>query len=320
VRDWKYKLKADPTEWLLELENPPVRYWTLVDILNRPDDDLEVRAAQAAIPTYPPVAELLADQKRDGYWVKRNYYLPRTGRGTFWVLSVLGDLGLTIEEEHIQRACDFMFTHQRENGAFCRRSRVSGQGMVWQKHTEPCTHARIVRFLIQFGYAKDPRVRKAIDWLLLIQRDDGMWLCRSEGRRGCLRATLDLLRLAVLDSQTLAQPGIAQAANAVCDLLMEPRMSRYHIGDAWGTWECLKYPYFGFSVISALDALARLGHTPEEPKIATAVEYLLSRQLPDGTWPMDESWSRSPIEFGQPNEPNKWLTLDAMRVVKLLYN
>ena len=320
MRDWKYKLKADPTEWLLEEVNSPVRYWTLIDILNRPSDDKDVRAAQASIPTYPPVAELLVTQNHDGYWGKRDYYLPRTGHGTFWVLSVLGDLGLTVESEYVRRACDFMFTHQRENGTFCRRRRVSGKGMVWHKDASPCTHARVVRFLIQFGYGKSPRVREAIDWLISIQRDDGMWLCRSEGRRGCLRATLDVLRLAALDNQTSAQPGISQAANAVCDLLMEPRMSRYHVGDMWGTWERLKYPHFGFNVISALDTLARLGHTPEEPKIATAVEYLLSRQLPDGTWPMDESWSRSPIEFGQPNEPNKWLTLDAMRVVKLLYN
>jgi hypothetical protein len=319
MRDWKHKLKADPTVWLLDLECSPVRYWTLVDIVNRPPDDLEVRAAQAVIPTYPPVAELLATQERDGYWGKGDYYLPRASRGTFWVLSVLGDLGLTVEEEHIRRACDWMFTHQRENGAFCRRRRVSGQGMVWQKHTEPCTHARIVRFLVQFGYAQDPRVRKAIDWLLPIQRDDGMWFCRGAEGRGCLRATLDVLRLAALDPQTAVHPGITQAATAVCDLLMEPRMSRYHVGDAWGTWECLKYPYFGFSVISALDALARLGYTPEEPKIAGAVEYLLSRQLPDGTWPLDDSWSRSPIYFGQPGEPNKWLTLDALRAVKLLY-
>ena len=319
MRDWKHKLKADPTEWLLELENSPVRYWTLVDILNRPRDDLEVRAAQVAIPTYPPVAELLAAQKGDGYWVKRDYYLPRTGRGTFWVLSVLGDLGLTVEEEHVRRACDFMFTHQRENGTFCRRRRVSGQGMVWQEHTEPCTHARIVRFLIQFGYTDDPRVRKAIDWLLATQRDDGMWSCRSAEGRGCLRATLDVLRVAALDPWTADRPGIPQAAAAVCDLLMEPRMSRYHVGDTWGTWDCLKYPYFGFSVISALDALARLGYTLEQPKIAAAVEYLLSRQLPDGAWPLDESWPRPPLDFGQPAEPNRWLTLDALRVVKLLY-
>jgi hypothetical protein len=318
MRDWKRKLKANPTEWLLDLEGSPVRYWTLVDILDRPPDDLEARAAQAAIPTYPPVAELLATQEGDGYWGKGDYYLPRASRGTFWVLCVLGDLGLTLEEEHVRRACDFMFTHQREDGAFCRRRRVSGQGVVWQEHTEPCTQARIVRFLIQFGCAQDTRLRKAIDWLLPIQRDDGMWYCRGAGVRGCLRATLDLLRVAALDPQTALQPGITQAAAAVCDLLMEPRMSRYHVGEAWGTWERLKYPYFGFSVISALDTLARLGYTLEEPKIAAAVEYLLSRQLPDGAWPMDENWAHSPVDFGQPGEPNEWLTLDALRVVKLL--
>ena len=320
MKDWKHKLKADPTGWLLEMENSPVRYWTLVDILDRPPGDVEVRAARAAISTYPPVAELLADQKRDGYWVKQDYYLPRAGRGAFWVLIVLGDLGLTAEDEHIQRACDFMFEQQRENGVFCRRRRISGQGIVWEKNGEPCTHARIVRFLLQFGYEQDPRVRKAIDWLLPIQRDDGMWFCRGAKGRGCLRATIDILRIAAIDPRTAAQPGIAQAASAVCDLLMEPRMSRYHVGDGWGTWESLKYPYFGFSVISALDALARLGCMLKEPKIAAAVDHLLSRQLPDGAWPLDEVWPSSPIDFGRPGEPNKWLTLDALRVVKMFHS
>jgi hypothetical protein len=292
---------------------------TLVDIVGRPPDDPEVRAAQAAIRAYLPVAELLAAQARGGYWVKRDYYLPRASRGTFWVLSVLGDLGLTAEEAHVRRACDWMFTHQREDGAFCRRRRVPGQGTVWENDTVPCTHARIVRFLIQFGYAADPRLRKAMDWLLPIQRDDGMWFCRGAVGRGCLRATLDVLRVAALDPQTALRPGIAWAAAAVCDLLMEPRMSRYHVGEAWGAWAGLKYPYFGFSVISALDALARLGYTPDEPKIAAAAAYLLSRQAPDGTWPLDASWPNPPIDFGQTGEPNKWLTLDALRVVKRLY-
>ena len=317
MRNWKQKLKADPTEWLLGRENTPIRYWTLIDITDRPYDDPQVLAAREGIPACPPVAELLAAQHPDGYWGKPDYYLPRASRGTFWVLSVLGDLGLTAEEQHIRHACDFMFTHQRENGAFFRRRRLPGRGVVWEERTEPCTQARIVRFLIQFGYAEDPRVRRAIDWLMPIQREDGMWFCRGAEGRGCLRATLDVLRLEALDPRTAAQPGITQAATSICNLLMEPRMSRYHVG---GTWECLKYPYFGFSVISALDALARLGYTSDEPKISAAVEYLLSRQLPNGSWPMDENWLHSPIGFGQPGKPNKWLTLDALRVVKMLYS
>ena len=314
MSNWKGSPKADPTAWLLEPNNPSVRYWTLTDILERPADDAEERAARAAIPTFPPVAELLAAQKRDGHWVKRDHYLPKH-YGTFWVLSVLADTGLTAECEHVRRGCESMFTHQREHGGICRRRRVAGRGIVWDEQPGPCTHARTLRFLIQFGYGDDPRTRRAVDWLLAIPRDDGMWHCRQTGRCGCLRATLDVLRAAALDPETAAHPAIARAAAAVCDLLMEQRMGRYHVSDLWTV---LEYPYFGYSVISALDALARLGYTLEQPRIALAMEYLLNRQLPDGPWPLDQSVRRPPFDVGQPGKPNKWLTLDATRVVKLL--
>jgi hypothetical protein len=313
--DWQSVLNDDPIPWLLEPENPSVRYWTLLDLLDRSADNPEVQAARATIPTFPPVAELLAAQKRDGYWVKRDYYLPKH-YGTFWLLSVLGDLGLTAEDEHIRLACEFLFIFQRDHGGFCRRRRVAGKGIVWADQPGPCTHARIVRFLIQFGYGEDPRTRAAVDWLLANQREDVMWHCNPGHRYGCLRATHDYLRVAVLDHEMAAHPATARAAAVVCDLLMKPRMSRYHTKDLW---KVLEYPYFGYGVISALDALARLGYTLEQPKIALAMEWLLSRQLPTGTWPLDQSPSRPPFDVGQPGQPNKWLTLDALRVIKLLH-
>ncbi|MBA4379949.1 MAG: hypothetical protein C0393_04570 [Anaerolinea sp.] len=307
-------MNRDPLDWLLEPENPSVRYWTLVDILGWPTDAPEVCAAREAIPGFPPVARLLEDQKREGYWVTRDYYLPKN-YGTFWVLSVLADLGLTSENEHIRRGCEFMFDHQRQRGAFCRRRRIPGKGVVWEDYDAPCTQARIVRFLIQFGYAGDPRTRAATDWLLATQRDDAMWLCDYAGNRGCLRASLDFLRVAALDPETTAHPATARAAAVVYDLLMEPRMGRYHVGELW---TILEYPYTGYGVISALDALARLGYTLEQPRIAGAMAYLSSRRLPDGAWPLDQSAPRPPFEVGQSGKPNKWLTLDAMRVSKLL--
>jgi hypothetical protein len=308
------RVRGDPIPWLLERENPAVRYWTLVDLLDRPGDDPEVQAAQAEIPAYGPVAGLLSEQKRDGYWVKRDYYLPKHC-GTFWVLSVLADVGLTFETEEVRRGCEFMFTFQRENGAFCRRRRVAGRGIVWEETPGPCTHARIVRFLIQFGYGQDPRTRAGIGWLLAAQRDDGMWDCGTPDRLGCLRATHDVLRVAVLDAKVAAHPATIRGAEAVCSLLMEPGMSRYHAGNPW---TILEYPYFGYGLFSTLDVLVQLGYTTQDPKISAAMEYLLSRQLPDGTWSLDQSPYRIPFNMGQPGEPNKWLTLDALRAIKLL--
>jgi len=45
---------VDPIPWLLEAENPPIRTWTLRDLLLRPADDPEVQAARAAIPSLAP--------------------------------------------------------------------------------------------------------------------------------------------------------------------------------------------------------------------------------------------------------------------------
>jgi hypothetical protein len=33
---------------------------------------------------------------------------------------------------------------------------------------------------------------------------------------------------------------------------------------------------------------------------------------------MDQSWRNPPLDFGRVGEPNKWLTVDALRVIKSL--
>ncbi len=311
---WRALLRANPLPWLLEPENPPARYATLRHLLDRPANDPEVRACLAAIPEYPPLVSLLATQKPGGFWVKRDYYLPKHN-GTFWVLCVLGDLGLTAEHPQIRQSCDFMFTFQREDGPFCRRRRVSGRGIVWDTEPGPCTHARIVRFLIQFGYGDDPRLRSAIDWHLASQRNDGMWDCGRPARPGCLRATHDVLRVAALDSQAAAHPAVARGAAVLCDLLMKKGMSRYHVGIPWTT---LQWPPFDYSLVSTLDSLARLGYTLDHPRVAEATDYLLSRQLADGSWPLDQTSSRPPFDPGLPGKPSKWVTLEALKALKAL--
>ena len=77
-----------------------------------------------------------------------------------------------------------------------------------------------------------------------------------------------------------------------------------------------RYPYFGYSVLTALDALFTLGYTASHPGVASAVDYLRSRQGKDGTWPLDQAVFRPPADFGLPGQPNKWITLDALRVLR----
>ena len=46
--------QAGPTEWLLEPENPSVRYLTLTALLDRQEDDPQVAEARAAMPMTVP--------------------------------------------------------------------------------------------------------------------------------------------------------------------------------------------------------------------------------------------------------------------------
>ncbi len=305
---------SDTVAWLLTIADPTIRYKTLHELLEKPWNDPEVQKAWVMIPAYPPLAALLASQKSGGYWVHPDYYIPKH-RSTFWVLGILADLGLSKENDQIRRGIHFMFTRQHPDGGFCRQRRVSGKGLVQDGPTEPCTQARIVRFLLQTGYRRDPRTRQAMNWLLAAQRPDAMWLCPQARGRGCFRATLDFLRAAAQDPETSSSPAAVQAAQAVANLLMEPKMGRYHVGYEWST---LTYPYFGYSLIGALEALAHYGFTPASPKIARSIEYLLSRRLPDGTWPLDAPAGGCPLDFGEPGKPNPWLTLEALLALKRL--
>jgi hypothetical protein len=47
--DWKSLLKADPINWLLEEDNPSVRYFALTELLDKPVNDSEVKKAKNTI-------------------------------------------------------------------------------------------------------------------------------------------------------------------------------------------------------------------------------------------------------------------------------
>lgn len=67
MSDWQAVLKADPTEWLLEEDDPSVRYFTLRDILDRTEDDRTVQKARREIMQRGTVPDLLDRQRQPAY-------------------------------------------------------------------------------------------------------------------------------------------------------------------------------------------------------------------------------------------------------------
>ena len=111
MSNWRSVLKADPTEWLLEKDNPSVRYFTLTDLLDRPADDADVVAARQAIMETGPVPAILAEQHTDGYWVKPGPGYNPKYRSTVWSVIFLAQLGADGNDERIRRGGEYILSH-----------------------------------------------------------------------------------------------------------------------------------------------------------------------------------------------------------------
>ena len=93
-------------DWLLEDNQPSVRYFTLADLLGRSKNDPERIEALSAISRRGWANDILKLQKKGGYWEHAdNLYRPKY-IATNWRLIVLSDLGLTKENPKVRKTCE----------------------------------------------------------------------------------------------------------------------------------------------------------------------------------------------------------------------
>src|SRR5256885_9421487 len=145
-------------DWLLEEDQPSVRYLTLTRLLEKPTDAEEVVAARDMITRKGWAQEILAKQDPAGCWVSgESLYQPKY-LSTNWMLLILADLGLSKAEPRIKKACDLWLERfSMDDGGF---------SMDGSKKGHLCVTGNTARALVQFGYADHPAVRGAFEWLV----------------------------------------------------------------------------------------------------------------------------------------------------------
>ncbi|MGI0090900.1 MAG: hypothetical protein ACREBS_04250 [Nitrososphaerales archaeon] len=161
--------------WLLEENQPAVRYYTLLDLLDLPSKDPEVKEAHANISKQGWASGILKLQKPAGYWESRNSLYQPKYTATNWRAIVLSDLGLTSKDKRISKTSDLFF----------RKWLGEDEGNIF--NDEVCIVGNAARMLTRFGYEDDPRTRKLFDRLANDQKDDGGWHCfkSSSGTLDC---------------------------------------------------------------------------------------------------------------------------------------
>lgn len=71
MADWKSSLRGDPTEVLLDCAAPPIRYRVLKEILDKPEDDPDLKQAIADLAKYSPALKIARMQRKDGSFGKK---------------------------------------------------------------------------------------------------------------------------------------------------------------------------------------------------------------------------------------------------------
>jgi len=327
MRDWHAYLKADPLPWLLEPDeaNPGVRYFALRDLLDRPPDDPEVVAAQAAVMRTGPIPIILDAQYPQGYWVKPGPGYSPKYRATLWQVLFLAQLGADGRDERVRRAVEYVFAHaQAENGAFSVNGRPSG--------AIHCLWGNVVRALLDLGYAEDERLERAIDGLARSVTGEGYgryyrsgiqapgFVCTANGGLPCAWGAVRVLWALGRVPPSQRTPAVEAAIATAADFLLSHDIARAdypYVERISPNWFKFGYP-LGYitDLLLNLEALVEAGYG-SDPRLEEAVALVLSKQDEQGRWRMEYSYNgKMWADVEAKGQPSKWVTLRVVRMLK----
>ncbi|MFQ5891966.1 MAG: hypothetical protein ACE5HW_04135 [Candidatus Methanofastidiosia archaeon] len=333
--NWKSHLKADPIEWLLEEENPSVRYFTLRDLLDRRENDLELIEAKNSIMESKPVKKIFSHQSKEGFWRERKNVC--WGYESTWFqlyfFSILGlDENLARghgKYERVKKSCEIIFSwfQGRKSGAFCPKGseRNGGQESVaWACHT-----GSTLIFLIDYGYIEDLRTKKAIEWLISDQRKDGLHKCRNfqpnpkTATQNCYISPIKPLNAFSKIPEDERTHEMNEYIKRAVEKIFEMEIYKYKLNKKGERVEKPSWLRFGFpafmDLLEVLQVLIQLGLRGRK-EIRRALDLVLSKSGENGKWKLERKPKEKMLaDVGEKGKENKWITLRALRVIKGFY-
>jgi hypothetical protein len=332
---WKALLKADPLPWLLQEDPPGAAYLTYRFLLV---DELETAQAERARQTAyreGPIGVILAHMQPEGYWEQPGAGYNPKYRSTVWSLIALAQLGARVShDERISTACDYLLAHSLSEVASFSASGAPGA-------TADCLHGNLLAALLDLGYSH-PRLDEAFDWMARSVTGDGVaplgekntprryyagkcgpnFACGANNKLPCawgaVKVMLAFGRLP-LEQRT---PQIEAAIRQGVDFLLgvDPATAAYPAGWAEkpsGNWWKFGFPVFYITdILQIVEALASLGYG-DDPRLANALKLVIDKQDDQGRWALEFDYrGKTWAEFGDKKQPNKWVTLRALRAIK----
>ena len=336
--NWQDQINGDPLPWLLETESPGVRYVAMRDLLERADDDPELLAARRVAHTEGPIARILDEMESEGWWARSGPGYNPKYRSAVWSLSMLAQMGaVPSEDDRIRRACEYMLEHGlADGGQFTASGAPSG--------TVDCLQGNMCWAFLALGY-DDPRLDLAFEWMARTVTGEGLapnsdrnapvryyasqcgptFACGSNNKLPCawggVKVMLAFSKLPAERRTDLVEQAIEHGVNFLFSV--DPAEATYPCG--WSDKPSRNWWKFGFPVFYVTDllqnveALVGLGYG-SDPRLANALGIIRRKQDQQGRWALEYNYlGKTWVDTGQKGQPDKWVTLRALRVLKQVH-
>jgi hypothetical protein len=304
-------------DWLLERDDPSVRYRTLVDLLDSPADDAAVLEGRARIPENAAVRKIFGKMHPDGYWLNRGKgdgVAYANSASTHFVLAFLAELGMDRSDARIAKAVERYLSLQPPDRPNLRRWEIPPD---YRNH-QSCLYAYNLRTFVMLGYRDDPRVQQRTEVLLKDVRSDGGYLCDRPSftvrTKSCIRGSIKALTAFAALPELWSTSRCQDLIDYFLRRRVFFRMSRPQ-EVIRGELTRTAFPFSSNgSLLEPLYALSVMGYG-QHPALQEAWAQLETKRDTQGRYILD-SHPTTPFDPGPKGQGNKWVTLYAYLALK----
>jgi len=330
---WQNQLLGDSLAWLLESDSPGVRYLAMRDLKN--SGRTELAKARKAAHRFGPIAAVLSKMENKGFWVEPGPGYNPKYLSTVWSVILLAQLGARVEEDkRIVKACAYLVNHAlTRTGQFTASGAPSG--------TADCLQGNLCWALMELGY-DDPMLEQAIEWMARTVTGDGIapmsdkkaerryyagkcgpnFACGANNKLPCAWGGVKVMLAFSKWPKARHTPVVKEAIKQGLDFLfsVDPALATYpsaFSGKPSQNWWKFGFPVFYVTdLLQNAEALVALG-SGKDRRLAAAIELIREKQDANGRWTLEYDYGgKTWVDFGKRKQPNKWVTLRALRVLK----
>jgi len=327
------KTYGQSMDWLLESADPGVRYLALRDLAD--GSSKELKAARTTAHKEGEIAVVLARMAPEGFWVGAGAgYLPKY-TATVWSIVTLAQLGARVEEDkRIATACHYYLDQALNPGGQISTAGAPGG-------TVDCLQGNMCAALLDLGYIDD-RLDGAFEWMARTLTGEGVapltdkkaavryyagkcgpdFACGANNKLPCAWGGVKVMLAFGKLAKDKRTPVIDRAIKSGVDFLFSKDPAEADYPSGWaakpsGNWWKFGFPVFYVTdLLQNVEALAGLGYARDE-RLARALDLVRQKQDAKGRWALEYDYTgKTWVDFGPRKQPNKWVTLRALKVLK----